>query len=527
MKRLVLVIFSICIMFVVPTFACTRFYVGKEVSDNGTTIIARTRDSNNMQKATRRVFNKRIENKKGRVYKEKINGFEMKLPDTTYQYISGPAMTAANVGLYGASCINEYGLAITATVTAMSNKKVLEADPFVKTGISEACIGDIVAMCCKTGREAVEFLGKVIKECGNAEPNVIMIADQNEAWLLETYTGHEWAAVKMPTNKIAIFGNQFMIDAINESYDEIICSENIEIMPKKAGIAIYNNGKFDIFNTYSGKEILSDYSQLRNWYGMYLFSREKSKAYNVKEKMPLFYEPNKKIGFSDIKEFYRSRYEGTEFCPDTNGRKDMRIVGTETQYSVDITEIYDDLPKEMSVVSWVCLDNAEHSVFIPFSNLLSGVSKSWSKDMVEKLDHEDDTTAYYAFQNLCVLGVEGRNSYGKGIRKYWNEVEKYLKDSYADILKHTKELYGKNNKKAIKYITDYSNYIQELSVSDARYITKEVMHYLALNQRTFDFEIDSESGGMKGRYIHPEFESDLLSKVDERYNFEKGKKLIY
>ena len=40
----------------------------------------------------------------------------------------------------------------------IENKKILEAEPFVKTGISEACIGDIVAMCCKTGREAVEFL---------------------------------------------------------------------------------------------------------------------------------------------------------------------------------------------------------------------------------------------------------------------------------------------------------------------------------------------------------------------------------
>lgn len=521
MLKNIFAILLACFVLTIPSFACTGFYVGKKVSDNATTIIARTRDSNNMQKATRRAFNERVE-KSGRVYNEKINGFKMELPDITYQYISGPAMTAANVGLYGASCINEYGLAITATVTAKSNKKILKADPFVKTGISEACIGDIVAMCCKTSREAVKFLGDVIKKCGNAEPNVIMIADQDEAWLLETYTGHEWAAVKMPQDKIAVFGNQFMIDTINEEYEEMLYSKNIEIMPKKAGVAVYSNDNFDIYNTYSGKEILSDYSQMRNWYGMYLFSKEKVKVYDVKEKMPLFYTPKKKIGFSDIKEFYRSRYEGTEFCPDANGRKDMRIVGTETQYSVDITEIYDNLPKEMCIVSWVSLDNAEHSIFIPFSNLLNGISESWSKDMVDKLNYEDDSAAYYAFQNLCVLGVEGRDSYGKGIRKYFAKVEDYLKNNYKTVLNNTKKLYNKDKNEAIKYITNYSNYIQELVVSDAKHIKNEVLHYLALNQRTFDYKVDDESGGLGDRYEHLDFKSDLYDSIEKRYNAAKA-----
>lgn len=513
-KFLILLIFLLSVK--TSVFACTGFYVGKKVSENGTTIIARTRDSNNMQKVTRRCINERIENKKGRVYKE-INGFTMPLNDTTYKYMSGSAMTSANVGLYGASCINEYGLAITATITATTRKEVLDKDPFVEDGISEACIGDIVAMNCKTSREGVKFLADVIKKYGNSEPNVILMADQNEAWLMETYTGHEWAAVKMPEDKIAIFGNQFMIDVINEKYDELLYSDDIELMPKEAKVAIYKNGKFDLFNTYSGIKLLADYSQMRNWYGMYLFSKEKNKKYHLKEKYPLFYTPNKKISFLDIKEFFRSRYENTKYCPDTNGRADIRIVGIETQYASDITEIYDDLPKDMCIISWISLDNSEHSVFIPFSNFQNEISEYWKKDLKEKLDYENDNIAFYAFQNLCVLGVEGRKSYGKGIREYWDKVEKSIYNNFLNIINKTKELYSIDKNEAIKYLTDYLVRIEDMTVNDAKHIKNEVLHYLALNQRTFDYKVNSESGELKGRYVHPDFKSNLLDTINERY----------
>ena len=516
--KLFIVTFAIALFASLPAVACTGAYVGKKVSANGTTIIARTRDSNILDSVSRRVVNKPLKADDDNPNYTEINGFTMEIPETTYRYISGPLSTATGRGTFGASCINSEGLAITATVTAIAHKEAIEADPFVKTGISEACIGDVVAMSCTSAEGAVKFLGDLVKKSGNAEPNVIMIADQNEAWMMEFYTGHEWAAIKMPEDKVSVFGNAFNIDPVHESYDAIIMSENLVSTAEKNGFAKYDkeNGKFDLFASYCGDENIVPYSNMRNWYGLYTLGKNPEKEYHADKKYPTFFEPKGKIGVSDIAELYRSRYEGTEYCPDTSGRIDCRIIGTETQYSVDITEIYDDLPKQMCAVSWVCLDNAEFSPFIPFNNVIDDVSVIWSQDMTDFNDYTRNDIAFYAFQNLNVLSITGRDTYGKGVRKYWKAVEDYLMETYPDMLKLTAELYEKDDMSATKFMTDYLKYIQNTSYADALKINKELEHYLALNQRTFD--VKTSDDGKLVEYKHPEFESELQEKINERYS---------
>ena len=47
----------------------------------------------------------------------------------------------------------------------------------------------------------------------------------------------------------------------------------------------------------------------------------------------------------------RSRYEGTEYDPDENGRTDMRVIAIERQATCSALEVYPDLPAEMATTN--------------------------------------------------------------------------------------------------------------------------------------------------------------------------------
>lgn len=506
-------------LFAIPAYACTGVYVGREVSESGNAIIARTRDSNRLETMTFRKVTP-AENKAGRVYKE-INGFETPLPTQTYRYCSGPKMTGVGLGTFGASCVNEKGLAVTATVTAFVNEAAKAGDPYVETGISEACIGDLVAQCCATAPEAVDLIERLMAENGNAESNIIMVADQQEAWYIETYTGHQWCAVRMPEDKMATFGNEFMLNLTEQELagENVRHSEGLISCPREKGFAVLKeDGSFDLYETYSGTGIMRDYCNMRTWYGHQVFAPSRKEAYGTQTVYDLFFAPDAKVSLADVMEFTRSRYEGTEFCPDENGRNDMRVVGTETQYSCDVTEIHQELPTELSAVMWACLDSAEHSVYLPFSGILTETAPSWAKDMKD-LVFDDPASAAVSFRQLCALSVTGRQSYGKGVRAYWKTVEEHLMATYPQVLEKAAGLYAGDPEAAAKYLTDYSDSIQLAAKDDADHLRNEVLHYLALHQRTFDVQLDMQTGEMTP-YEHPQFVSELEPTVADRYDGE-------
>ncbi|MBQ3278501.1 MAG: C69 family dipeptidase [Clostridia bacterium] len=115
------VCFMICLLSVAAS-ACTGVYVGKEASTDGTIIIARSNDSQGNY-PTRVMVSPRVEqdpNRKMPVDSENSQFFD--LPVTTYKYIGTPMMDSAILetgsGMDDAVCVNEYGVAMTMSVTA-------------------------------------------------------------------------------------------------------------------------------------------------------------------------------------------------------------------------------------------------------------------------------------------------------------------------------------------------------------------------------------------------------------------------
>ena len=456
----------------VSAFACTGFYVGKGASANGTTMIGHTVDSWTTAQSVTWVVD-RVEDEPGRTYKV-ADGVEFPLPDTTYKYTTTPF----TYGIWDGATANEMGVGCTAAITCYVTDEMKELDPTVENGLSEQFLCALVALCASSAREGVQVLADYIDMFGNAEQNTILIADQNEAWYMETYTGHQWCAVKMPEDCVAVFGNQFMLQSVDPESDDVMYSDELFSMPEEAGLAVYTeDGSMDLFATYSGN-VLRDGNNLRTWYGHVLFAPSTAGEYATEAHYDLFYQPDAPITLNDVFDMTRARYEGTEYCPETieDYAYDIRVIAIERQMNIGVIEIHDDLPAEMAITTWVCTTDAEHSVYLPVSNLVTDLADVF--EYVPETDGPDENCAHYLFKRLSALATQDREWYGQGVRAYWNQVEEQLVDVNGDVLAETLKLYETDPEAAKAYITNYTIGVQQKAVEDAKTIFDELMWYV-------------------------------------------------
>lgn len=150
------------------------------------------------------------------------------------------------------ACVNEKGVAVTGTTTAHANKKVLAVDPYVRTGFAEESLPGLLGICATTAREAVEILGRAVAEKGHSSTEIYMFADKDEAWYVEVYTGHQWAAVRMPEDAVAVYGNMLMLRGYDPDAPDSLHSDGLVAVAEKAGTLVrLPDGRIDLFKSYS------------------------------------------------------------------------------------------------------------------------------------------------------------------------------------------------------------------------------------------------------------------------------------
>ena len=485
----VLVLTAICAGSV-QAYACTAVYVGSEASADGTVIMAKSNDYQDVW-ANYVTITERVENKPGRTMPvDNDKTVFASLPATTYRYTSTPWMasaTAANgLGSDATVCTNEYGVAMIMSITSFSNAAALEADPLVEHGLSEFTAVDLVTCQSATAREGVEVLLSLIDTYGSSEVNIALIADQKEAWYVEMYNGHQYAAVKLPDDKVCAFGNEFSLEYVSD-YSDCILSEGLESLAKDNGFAVYGkNGELDLLATYSGDEVVTNYSHMRTWIAHQIMAPAAYGNYDKSERYPLCFAAEEKVSLLDVMEIMRNRFEGTEYSPDETGRTDMRVIGTDTALSVHVAQIYPELPADISCVTWESTGPALYGVFVPVSNAATSISEPYSRSQTADEAGVFDTQLYpyYRFKELNTLSVE-KNAYkiyGEPVRAYWHQAETLMTESMQTVLKNAASL--GDSEAAKQYITDYCNAVQEQAFDDAGQLLNDVRWYMSKNSNT-------------------------------------------
>ena len=376
---------------------CTTVLVGKNASNDRSTMIARTDDGHFDVKKLIVVDPK----KQPRKYKSVISHVEIELPDDPLRYTSCPSVDPKH-GIWAATGINAANVGMTATETITSNPRVLAADPLVVLqeartrrdkeipgGIGEEDIVVLVLPYIRTAREGVERLGALLEKYGTYESNGIAFNDADEVWWLETIGGHHWMARRIPDDACVINPNQFGMDGfdLEDAFgkkEANLCSADLKGFIADNCLDCNQNGAFnprDIFGSHTDMDHI--YNTPRAWFmGRYLtpFSHrwdgENAEFTLESDNIPWSLVPDRKVTVEDVKYMLSSHYQGTPYNPYTNqdtGKRGMyRSIGINRTGVTSICQIRGAAPEAVRGVEWICYGSTTFGAFLPvYTNVAS------------------------------------------------------------------------------------------------------------------------------------------------------------
>ncbi|MBR4759284.1 MAG: C69 family dipeptidase [Lachnospiraceae bacterium] len=384
--------------------SCTTVLVGKNASNDGSTMIARTDDGHfDVKKMT--VVRPKDQPRK---YTSKISHVTIELPDDPISYTSCPSVDLKN-GIWAATGINKANVGMTATETITSNPRVLAADPLVEYkkatkrgekdipgGIGEEDIVLLVLPYIRTAREGILRLASLLEEYGTYESNGIAINDENEVWWMETIGGHHWLARKVPDDVVVVHPNQFGMDAFDfddafGEKKEHLCSEDMLTFIAENHLDLNQNGKKnprDIFGSHSDMDHV--YNTPRAWFlgkflapNTYKWDGEDADYRPDSDNLPWCLVPERKVTVEDMQYMLSAHYQGTDFDPyisrNTGKRGMYRSIGINRTGITSICQIRPYAPEPLKGIEWVCFGPTTFSAMLPLYTYVNKVPAYLSK----------------------------------------------------------------------------------------------------------------------------------------------------
>ena len=301
-------------------------------------------------------------------------------------------------------------------------------------------------MSLKTAREGVELLAKVIDEKGSAEGNNIMIADKNELWYMEIYSGHQYVAYKYPDDKFSIMPNTYFLGALNLSdTNNVIASKGIIETAKKAGSYKEVNGKFHLAASYAPK--LDERNRSRQYAGIKLLNPQSSVTYQDEYYEFLQDTPRRDYTVADAIKIQRNRFEtlsegfipddevpGYDFYNDYTPKDNIKALpeaeqakykyapGNENVIDPHVYQIRQDLPSELGGIMWFGISRSRNTPYVPYFGHIKDTFKAYQ---VRGSKYNPDSW-YWVADHIDKMVTEHKDLFGKTIKSNWEELEEVL-----------------------------------------------------------------------------------------------------
>ena len=370
--------------------ACTGFIIGKDLTTDGSTLYGRTEDLEpNHNKNF--VVRERKYNKAGDTFVDETNGFSFDLPAVSYKYTAVPDVTPEQ-GVFDEAGFNEEGVSISATVSASANDNIQKVDPYVKDGIAESALTSVVLPHVKTAKEGVELLAKIVREKGAAEGNIVTIADKTGVWYMEILSGHQYAAIKFPDDKYAVFPNTFFLGSVDKNDTEnTILSADLEKTARDAGTYKEINGSFHVAQSYNPP--LAEADRSRVWSGIKALDPNADVQYDD-EYFELMHSTSDKLSLRDAMNLQRNRLEGTDFKPQDQMELDGKGIPDKTKadpvykYPISnpnvmeahIFQLKDNLPASTGGgILWLAMGSPRNAPYLPYYGNISNTSQPYQE----------------------------------------------------------------------------------------------------------------------------------------------------
>lgn len=415
---------SINIALISSGFACTTLLAGNEATTDGSVFVARSADSDAL-KAQHFVIHPAQKNQTG-VYSTKAhngaNDFSYPLPKNSLRYTTVPNWKTQ---LHGATGFNELGVGVTGTESIFASPKALAVDPYVEDkGITEDDIPDILLSQAKTAREAVALLGSIVETHGAGEGFGVAVVDEHEVWYLETGSGHQWMAQRVPNDKYFATGNQGRLQQYDAKDPNVMGSKNlIEFATEKGLYNPKTDGEFNFSKAYTrDDERDRTYNDPRVWTIQKIFNPSVNQDVSAGRQFPVLLTPEKKLSLDDVKAVLRNHYDGTKHDPYSNGlnrKEPWRPISVFRTYESHVMQVRPWLPKEIGEVTYVGLGMADLTAFVPY---YSGL-QAYPQNYAQGTDKADSDSIYWKYRKLQTLVMTDYPKLAPIVKKAYHDWE--------------------------------------------------------------------------------------------------------
>jgi len=383
--------------------SCTSIMVGKSASADGSVITSHTCDGNyrtwmNIVPAQKYERDTVTNIYDGLMHTEFAD-------DRTDRVVKGAIPQArATYRFLNTSypCLNEKRLGIGETTISGRRELINPNGMFMIEELER-----IALERCTTAREAIRLMGELIAKYGYADwGECLTVADPKEVWHFEVFgegkdkIGGVWAAVRIPDDHVGVSANIPRISSIDlKDKDRYMASENVFEVAKKLG---YWDGKqpFCFWKAYGGTDKAFN---IREYFILSTLAPSLNLSYDAEE-LPFSVKPEKSVSVSDVINYLRQTYEGTQWdmtknlkvmthprdgsapeeitSPSANPWMGMdmiemlnalkpeavtryRLVAVpQCSYST-VIQLRDGLPDDIGGIVWMSLDNPGQSPRIP------------------------------------------------------------------------------------------------------------------------------------------------------------------
>lgn len=358
----------------------------------------------------------------------------------------------------------------------------------------------------KTAREAVKIMGQLVAEYGYAsEGESFSIADPNEVWILEmigkgspqvikdkrgrektTYNkGAVWVAMRIPDGYISGHANQARITTfpLNDPENCIYAPDVISFAREK-GYYTGEDKNFSFSDTYN--PVTFDgarFCEARVWSGFNKVAAGMNKyeqyamGYDLKNRMPLWIKPDKKLSVQDVMGLMRDYYQGTKmdmtqdvgagpyksivrWRPMTwkiDGKTYLneRAISTQQTGFSFVAQSRSWLPDAIGGILWFGVDDTYSTVYVPMYCSMTEVPHAYAVGNGSMMQFSDDA-AFWVFNQVSNFAYTRYSYMIPEIQKVQSALENKFVAYTSVVDKAALELYNKDKNSAVQFLTDYS-----------------------------------------------------------------------
>ncbi len=317
----------------------------------------------------------------------------------------------------------------------------------------------------KTAREAIQIIAELVELYGyHSSGESFSIADKNEVWIMEIIgkgtqmtwdkksgryfnknKGAVWVAKRIPEGYISAHANHARImnfplhdgkKSISSKYMKLINNPEIEVIYAHDVIDFARNKKyfegkdseFGFSDVYAPLDFgAARFCEIRVWSFFRRFNdnmeqyKDYASGFNLKNRMPLYIKPNRKISVADLIESKRDYLQGTEFdmtkdagagphgCPyrwrpltwKYEGKtyfNERAAMTQQTGFSY-ITQARNWLPDPVGGINWFSVDDAGSTVYVPIYCGIFRVPESYAEGNGDILTYSP-TSAFWSFNKV-------------------------------------------------------------------------------------------------------------------------------